>query len=128
MARAKPAIAKTAMKVDPWLAEARAMIEVQGRAVCELADRLDDSFAAAVALILNCKGRIVVTGMGKSGIVAEKISATLASTATPSLFLHAADAAHGDLGRITGDDIVIALSNSGESEEVVRILRPVKSI
>jgi arabinose-5-phosphate isomerase len=84
--------------------------------------RLDEAFAEAVRWILACKGRIVVTGMGKPGFVAQKISATLASTGTPSLYVHPAEAAHGDLGRIARDDVVIALSNSGETEEILRLL------
>ena len=87
-----------------------------------LADRLDQRFINAVGIIQACAGRIVVTGIGKSGHIARKIAATLASTGTPAFFVHAADASHGDLGMITSDDIVIALSNSGESLEVVAML------
>ena len=83
---------------------------------------LGETFAVAVQWILACRGRVVVTGMGKSGFVAQKISATLASTGTPSLYLHPADAAHGDLGRVAREDIVLALSNSGETEEILRLL------
>jgi arabinose-5-phosphate isomerase len=90
--------------------------------------RLDDRFAEAVRWILDCKGRVVVTGMGKPGFVAQKISATLASTGTPSLYVHPAEAAHGDLGRIARDDLVIALSNSGETEELLRLLPALKKI
>jgi arabinose-5-phosphate isomerase len=89
---------------------------------------LDESFAEAVGWILDCKGRVVVTGMGKPGFVAQKISATLASTGTPSLYVHPAEAAHGDLGRIAKDDLVIALSNSGETEEILRLLPALKKI
>jgi arabinose-5-phosphate isomerase len=110
------------------LSEARAVIEAEGRAVLALLDRLDGGFTAAVERILACRGRVVVTGMGKSGIVAQKISATLASTGTPSLFLHAAEAVHGDIGRITGGDVVVALSYSGESDEIVRLVRPVRAL
>jgi arabinose-5-phosphate isomerase len=110
------------------LADARAVIEAEGRAVLGLLDRLDGGFTAAVDGILACMGRVVVTGLGKSGIVGRKISATLASTGTPSLFIHAAEAVHGDLGRMTPEDVVLALSYSGESEEIVRIIRPVKSL
>jgi len=110
------------------LADARDVIAGEGRAVLGLAAHLGDSFCQAAHLVLGCRGRVVVTGMGKSGIVAQKISATLASTGTPSLFLHAAEAVHGDLGRITPEDVVIALSNSGNSEEVVRLVRPIKSL
>ncbi len=107
---------------------ARKVVEAEGRAVLALLPRLDGGFSAAIDAILACRGRVVVTGMGKSGIVGEKISATLASTGTPSLFLHAADAVHGDLGRITGQDVVLLLSYSGESDEIVRLVRPVKAL
>jgi arabinose-5-phosphate isomerase len=90
--------------------------------------RLGKGFAAAVRSILACKGRVVVTGMGKPGFVAQKLSATLASTGTPSLFLHPADAAHGDLGRIAREDLVLALSNSGETEEILRLLPALRRI
>ncbi|HSN14335.1 MAG TPA: KpsF/GutQ family sugar-phosphate isomerase, partial [Anaeromyxobacteraceae bacterium] len=90
--------------------------------------RLGAPFAQAVEWILGCKGRVVVTGMGKPGFVAQKISATLASTGTPSLFVHPAEAAHGDLGRIARDDVVIALSNSGETEELTRLLPALRKI
>ncbi len=89
---------------------------------------LDDRFARAVEWVLACTGRVVVTGMGKPGFVAQKISATLASTGTPSLYVHPAEAAHGDLGRIAKDDLVIALSNSGETEELVRLLPALRKI
>jgi arabinose-5-phosphate isomerase len=89
---------------------------------------LDDAFARAVDAMVACRGRVVVSGMGKSGLVGQKISATLASTGTPSLFLHAAEALHGDLGRLAADDLVLVLSNSGESEEVVQLIRPIKWI
>jgi len=89
---------------------------------------LDESFAEAVRWVLGCKGRVVVTGMGKPGFVAQKISATLASTGTPSLYVHPAEAAHGDLGRIAREDVVFALSNSGETEEILRLLPALKKI
>jgi len=88
----------------------------------------DDAFARAVEWILGCTGRVVVTGMGKPGFVAQKISATLASTGTPSHFVHPAEAAHGDLGRIAREDVLIALSNSGETEEILRLLPSLKKI
>jgi arabinose-5-phosphate isomerase len=90
--------------------------------------RIGEPFARAVEWILGCAGRVVVTGMGKPGFVAQKISATLASTGTPSLFVHPAEAAHGDLGRIARDDVVIALSNSGETEELTRLLPSLRKI
>jgi arabinose-5-phosphate isomerase len=89
---------------------------------------LDATFATSVEWILGCRGRVVVTGMGKPGFVAQKISATLASTGTPSHYLHPAEAAHGDLGRVTRDDLVLALSNSGETEEILRLLPALKRI
>lgn len=110
------------------LEEARAVIEAEGRAVLALLDRLDGGFTAALECIQRCTGRVVVTGMGKSGLVGQKISATLASTGTASSYIHAAEAAHGDLGRLKDDDVVLALSNSGESEEIVRLIRPVKAL
>jgi len=117
-----------AIKDADILAEARAVVEAEGKAVLGLAPLLNGAFVDAVRRILTCKGRVVVTGMGKSGLVGQKISATLASTGTPSLFLHAAEAVHGDLGRVTPDDVVLALSNSGESEEITRLIRPLKSL
>lgn len=110
------------------LQTARHVIEAEGRAVLSLAHCLDAGFVEALELLLRCRGRVVVTGMGKSGLVGQKISATLASTGAPSLFLHAAEAVHGDLGRVAADDVVLALSNSGESEEIVRLLRPIKAL
>lgn len=93
-----------------------------------LAQRLDDAFVAAVEAILACSGRVVITGIGKPSIIAQKISATLASTGTPSMWLHAAEAVHGDLGRLLAEDLVIALSNSGESREITDLLDPLKRI
>jgi arabinose-5-phosphate isomerase len=90
--------------------------------------RLDGAFVKTVELILGCKGRVVVTGMGKAGFIAQKISATLASTGTPSLYVHPAEAAHGDLGRIAHEDVVLALSNSGETEEILRLLPSLRHI
>ena len=110
------------------LQDARTVIEAEGRAVAGLLKHLDAHFAAAVQALLDCRGRVVVTGLGKSGLVGQKISATLASTGTPSLFLHAAEALHGDLGRITADDVVLALSNSGNSEEIVCLVKPLKAL
>ena len=91
-----------------------------------LVERINGEFAAAVELILGCHGRLIVSGMGKSGHVARKIASTLSSTGTPALFVHPAEASHGDLGMITRDDILLALSNSGESEELLRIVPLVK--
>ncbi|NTV96829.1 MAG: KpsF/GutQ family sugar-phosphate isomerase [Thiobacillus sp.] len=105
---------------------ARRTLAIEADAVSALKDRLDDSLVRAVDALLACKGRVVVTGMGKSGHVGNKIAATLASTGTPSFFVHPAEASHGDLGMITGQDVVIALSNSGESPEIIAILSLIK--
>ena len=105
---------------------ARQVLHIEAGAVNTLADRLDESFAAAVALVLASRGRVVVSGMGKSGHVARKIAATLASTGTPAYFVHPAEASHGDLGMIAHDDVVLALSNSGESAELTAILPLIK--
>lgn len=110
------------------VADARAVIEAEAAAVTSLAKRLSPDIAALAQRILACSGSVIVTGLGKSGLVGQKISATLASTGTPSHFVHAAEAAHGDLGRISKSDIVLALSNSGESEELLRLVKPVKTM
>jgi arabinose-5-phosphate isomerase len=104
----------------------RTVLGTEARAIASL--QLGPEFAEAVRRILTCKGRVVVTGMGKPGFVAQKISATLASTGTPSLYVHPAEAAHGDLGRIARDDLVLALSNSGETEEILRLLPALRRI
>jgi arabinose-5-phosphate isomerase len=106
----------------------RQVLKVEAEAVSSLMSKLDDSFDRAVEMILGCRGRVVCTGMGKTGIIAQKVSATLASTGTPSLFLHPAEAAHGDLGRVVKNDLVLALSNSGETEELVRLLPYIRRI
>jgi len=108
------------------LESARRTLDIEARAVQAVAARLDDNFAHAVELVLACNGRAVVSGIGKSGHVARKIASTLASTGTPAFFLHPAEASHGDLGMITPQDVMIALSNSGESAEVVAIVPHVK--
>ena len=107
---------------------ARAVISTEAAAVTGLLSRIDEAFVTACQLILNCKGRIVVLGMGKSGHIAGKIAATLASTGTPAFFVHAAEASHGDLGMITGEDVVLVLSNSGETDEVRQILPLLKRL
>ncbi len=111
---------------------ARQTLEIEAEAILalksRLSDRPDDAFARAVALLLACTGRVVVSGMGKSGHIARKIAATLASTGTPALFVHPAEAAHGDLGMVTQADAVIAISNSGESEELLAIVPVIKRI
>jgi arabinose-5-phosphate isomerase len=119
------------MHRDADLARAREILKTEGRAIVDLADRLGEPFATAVEIVLDAtgerkKGRVVVTGMGKAGIIGQKISATLASTGTPSWSIHPAEAPHGDLGRITPDDVVLALSKSGETAEISRLLAHVK--
>ena len=105
---------------------ARQVLRIEGDAVLALIDRVDQSFLQALSLILNCHGRVIVSGIGKSGHIARKIAATLASTGTPAYFVHPAEASHGDLGMITSDDVLIALSNSGESDELLNILPSIK--
>ncbi|MBE2257720.1 MAG: KpsF/GutQ family sugar-phosphate isomerase [Candidatus Accumulibacter sp.] len=107
---------------------AREVLRIEAEAVLALADRLDGAFVQALALILNCHGRVIVSGMGKSGHVGRKIASTLASTGTPAYFVHPAEASHGDLGMITRDDVLIAISNSGESAELLTILPTVKRL
>lgn len=107
---------------------ALAVIQVEAQAIEGLASRINDDFVTACKLMFNCKGRVVVTGMGKSGHVAGKIAATLASTGTPAFFVHPGEASHGDLGMITPHDVVLALSNSGETGEVITLLPIIKRI
>jgi arabinose-5-phosphate isomerase len=107
---------------------ARRVLQIEAGAILALVDRLDERFEAAVRLILDCPGRVIVTGIGKSGIICRKIAATLSSTGTPAFFLHPADATHGDLGVIQGADVVLALSYSGESEELLRLLETIKRL
>lgn len=116
------------MSMRPPREVAREVIEVEAAAVRGLLDQLDEGFDQAVELLRGCRGRVVCTGMGKSGIVLRKIAATLASTGTPSLFLHPAEAIHGDLGMITGGDVVLAASYSGTTEELVRLVQIVKRL
>jgi arabinose-5-phosphate isomerase len=108
------------------LALARKVLQTEAAAILALVDRLDDRFDTAVRLLLECRGRVIVTGMGKSGIICRKIAATLSSTGTPALFLHPAEAIHGDLGVITADDVIVSLSHSGETEELLRLLETIK--
>ena len=97
-------------------------LRIEAEALAGLIERLDGGFIQAVEIVLGCRGKVAVTGMGKSGLIGQKISATLASTGTPSYFLHPAEGVHGDLGMVTKDDVIVALSYSGETDEVVRIL------
>ncbi|MDD5298268.1 MAG: KpsF/GutQ family sugar-phosphate isomerase [Rhodocyclaceae bacterium] len=112
-------------KADPLQLAAR-VLSIEAEAVAALIPRLDGDFLRALDLILACRGRVIVSGIGKSGHVARKIAATLASTGTPAYFVHAAEASHGDLGMITRDDVLVALSNSGEGEELLAIVPLVK--
>ncbi|HSS46367.1 MAG TPA: KpsF/GutQ family sugar-phosphate isomerase [Burkholderiales bacterium] len=104
------------------LALARQVLEIEARGIVALIDRLDQQFLRAVELILHCRGRVVVSGIGKSGHIARKIASTLASTGTPAFFVHPAEASHGDLGMVMREDVLIALSNSGESTELLTIV------
>ena len=114
------------MTTSDLLRTGKRTIELEIEAVQHLLESLDEKFSSACELMLNCKGRVIVTGMGKSGHIGTKIAATLASTGTPSFFVHPAEASHGDLGMFTKDDVVLALSNSGETSEVVTILPLIK--
>lgn len=107
---------------------AKEVLKIEADGILELLNRIDKKFSKTVDLLYKCTGRIVLTGIGKTGLIGRKISATFASTGTPSLFLHPVEAAHGDLGMVVKNDIVIAISNSGETEELVRLLPVVKKI
>lgn len=107
---------------------ARKVLQIEARALSELVERLDQRFEQAVEILLACRGRVVVTGMGKSGLVGQKISATFCSTGTPSFFLHPAEALHGDLGSLVRSDVVVALSYGGETEELLRLLDTIKRL
>jgi arabinose-5-phosphate isomerase len=107
---------------------ARRVLKIEAQAISDVLARLDATFEKAVDLLFACKGRVVVTGMGKSGLVARKISATLSSTGTPSFFLHPAEAVHGDLGMLARGDILLAVSYGGETEEIVRLLEAIKRL
>jgi arabinose-5-phosphate isomerase len=107
---------------------ALAVIEIEAQAVLELTQRIDHRFEQACELLMNCRGRVVVTGMGKSGHIANKIASTLSSTGTPSFFLHPGEASHGDMGMITNEDIIIAISNSGYTNEIITLLPLLKRL
>jgi arabinose-5-phosphate isomerase len=110
------------------LALARKVLETEAAAILALVSRLDASFDRAVELLKCCRGRVILTGMGKSGIICHKIAATLSSTGTPSFFLHPAEATHGDLGKLQPDDVVLALSYSGETDEILRLLETIRRL
>jgi arabinose-5-phosphate isomerase len=106
----------------------RRVLEMEAEAVRAVAERLDERFARAVTLVAECRGRVVVTGMGKSGLVGKKLAATLAATGTPALFLHPAEGMHGDLGMLAPGDVVVALSNSGETQELLALVPAIKRL
>jgi len=110
------------------ISSAKKVLLNESKAIAKLAGKVDGTFSKAVNLISKSKGRIIVTGMGKPGFIAQKVSATMSSTGTPSLYLHPAEALHGDLGRVTPNDIIIAFSNSGETEEMIKLLPIIKKI
>ena len=110
------------------LEKAKETLKIEAASILELLPRVDEHFQAALEMILHCKGRIIVTGMGKSGIIGRKIAATLASTGTPAFYLHPAEGIHGDLGMVTQNDVILALSNSGETGEVLNILPSLRRI
>ena len=114
------------MDVNGFVRQGRRVLQMEARALARLQQRLDGRFVEAVQRLQACQGRVVVTGMGKPGLIAQKISATLASLGVPSLWLHPAEAAHGDLGRVTAQDVVLALSHSGETEEMVHLVTTLK--
>jgi arabinose-5-phosphate isomerase len=105
---------------------AKRVLQIEAQALSDLADRINGDFSKAVEILLSCKGRVVITGMGKSGLICQKIASTMASTGTPAFFLHPAEGIHGDLGMLMKGDVVIAVSNSGETDEIVRILPVIK--
>ncbi|NTV29363.1 MAG: KpsF/GutQ family sugar-phosphate isomerase [Candidatus Omnitrophica bacterium] len=107
---------------------AKEVLEIEARSIRALVSRLDTQFSKAVDVLAKCQGRVVVAGMGKTGIIARKISATLSSTGTPSIYMHSAEAVHGDLGQVAREDVVILISSSGETEETVRLLPSLKKI
>jgi arabinose-5-phosphate isomerase len=110
------------------IATAKRVLRIESEAIAGLIDRLDERFDQAVDLLYACKGRVAVTGLGKSGLIGRKIAATFASIGTPSLFLHASEALHGDLGMLTGNDVLLAISSSGETEELVELFESVKRL
>ena len=117
-----------AAKMEESLADGRRVLEIEARAVQALIDRLDERFVKAVDILVRCKGKVVVSGMGKSGQIGQKIAATLASTGTSSFFLHPAEGVHGDLGMLARRDVLVAISNSGETQELLQLLPYVKRL
>ncbi len=128
MTKPRKSAAVRVQKDHPAIAEAKRVLEVEAAAIVGLIDHLDNTFVDVVELINGSNGRVITMGLGKSGIICKKISATLASTGTPSFFLHPAEAIHGDLGMIVKGDVVLTVTNSGETEELVRLLPSIKRI
>ena len=116
------------MKSSKIKMRAKRVLNIEAKAILELAKRIDNNFEKVINFLEKIKGRVIVTGMGKPGFIAQKVSATLSSTGTPSLYLHPAEALHGDLGRVTKEDCVVAFSNSGETEEIIKLLPIIKKI
>ena len=114
--------------VAPDFALARKVLQTEAAAILALVDRLDDRFDRAIRLLIDCRGRVIVTGMGKSGIICRKIAATFSSTGTPAFFLHPAEAIHGDLGVLQADDVIVALSYSGETDELLGLIETIKRL
>src|SRR5438874_13524436 len=110
------------------LTVARKVLETEAAAILALVERLDERFERAVQLLRDCRGTVILTGMGKSGIICRKIAATLASIGIPSMFLHPAEAIHGDLGIVQPDDVILALSYSGETDEILRLLETIRRL
>jgi len=121
-------VSKVKDPADTALELARKVLRIEAAAILSLVDRLNGDFERAIDLLFACRGRVIVTGMGKSGIVSRKIAATFSSTGTSAFFLHPAEAIHGDLGAIREDDVVVALSHSGETEELIRLLESIRRI
>lgn len=113
--------------MQDYLNIAKEVFEIESQAIKDLSGLLDENFSGVIDLILHLKGRVVISGIGKSGHIGAKIAATLASTGTPSFFMHPAEALHGDLGMLTSEDVLLAISNSGESEELLRLILPIKN-
>jgi len=118
----------SAKDMKTTLATAKRVLRIEAEAIAGMIERLDERFEKAVEFLYQCKGRVVVTGLGKSGLIGRKTAATFASTGTPSFFLHAAEALHGDLGMLTDNDVLLAISSSGETEELVELVEAVKRL
>src|SRR6478735_2946575 len=121
-------VAQEALSPFEQLRLGREIVRTEGRTLLTLADRLGDEFCDAVALLVSSRGSVIVSGMGKAGLIGQKLAATFASTGTRSHYLHPGEAIHGDLGRVHADDVVLMLSFSGKTEEVVRILPPLREL